>query len=99
MNAALASSVDALGTRAANVAMKAAADRLIELNAHKGVDYEVLCRVIRSNLYAVLDAALAEAQAAIEVGMVKVAEATFLASMRLAGVVAANEYLAGKAVA
>lgn len=58
---------------------------------HLKVDRRTLTETCRSMAKARIMGALADAKAAIEAGMDKVASATFVASMRLAGIEAAKE--------
>ena len=62
------------------------------LNNHDlSADPDALCECIKSHVKISLPVALADAQQALDVGMKDAAAATFIASMRLAGIEAAKE--------
>lgn len=90
MNAATEKSVDALGTQAADTAMRACAEYL-RLNNVTVTDYDTASTIIRRHVKAAVGPALDDAKEALEAGMGQVASATFLASMKLAGFAAAKE--------
>lgn len=80
-------SIDRLGTIGAEVAMKAAADYM----RAKGIVWTdavitAVTDALRVTCKAAVGPALDDAKAAFEAGMPDAAQATFLASMRLAGI-------------
>jgi hypothetical protein len=81
--------LDALVTRGCEAAMRAAAEylRVHGLTA----DLDTLLACLRANAKIRLPQALAEAKEALDCGMAQVAEATFRATMALAGIDAAKE--------
>jgi len=81
--------MDELIKVAADEAMKAAAEYIRKNNLRYEIDAMVAC--IRSHMQANLKSALHDAKEAFDANMPKVAEATFIASMRLAGIEAAKE--------
>ena len=86
------SATDALGTQAANVAMRAAA---LYIRQHSlTVDIDALISALRRHCAATLPVALADAKQAIDCGMSAAAEATFKASFANAGIAAAKEVTA-----
>lgn len=94
--------LDDLGTRAADMAMKGAVDLLIArgfktLRTMPTENVESLLEIIRGEIRDSLDGALADARAAFDAGMGGFASATFGASMTLAGTRAAKRFL-GEAV-
>jgi hypothetical protein len=85
------SNIDSLGTIAANVAMKAAAE-YIRANNLKVLDYEAATECLKSYCKTRLPIALQEAKEALDCGMTQVAEMTFKATMAQAGIEAAKEF-------
>ena len=85
------SQLDRFASASANHAMTAAAE-YIRQHGLAVSDYEAACVVLRREVKAVLNEALDYAKAAMEAGMGAMAEATFIASMRLAGIAAAKEF-------
>jgi hypothetical protein len=85
--------IDKLGTIAANAAMESAAAYLAKWGMTK-IDYRAATEIIRRHVRAALDKAFDEAGEAFACGMDEIASATFLASMRLAGIAAAKEIAA-----
>lgn len=81
--------IDDLGQRAADAAMRAAADYLAI--HHLTADMDALCACLRSWSKIALPKALRDAREAIDAGMGEVGVQTFLASMALAGIEAAKE--------
>ena len=92
MNAILSQSVDSLGSQAANVAMKGAAEYL-RTKGQKPNDAQIdaIVEALRRHTKNAVSSALADAKAAVEAGMGGFANATFFASMKLAGIAAAKE--------
>ncbi|MBC8868618.1 MAG: hypothetical protein H8E44_04340 [Planctomycetes bacterium] len=83
--------VDQLGTIAAKVAMRAAAE-YVRVNDLKVLDYEAATACLKTWCKIKLPQALADAKAAIECNMHQIAEATFKATMAEAGIEAAKEF-------
>jgi hypothetical protein len=83
--------LDRFASISANHAMTAAAE-YIRRNGLTVGDYEVACTVLRQEVKAVLNEALEDAKVAVDAGMVSMAETTFLASMRIAGIAAAKQF-------
>lgn len=85
--------IDLFGTRAATIAMRGAADFMAAngLKPDRDINLEALTLALRLKLHEVTHGALADARDAFEAGMPEVAEATFAASMRLAGIDAVKE--------
>lgn len=83
--------IDNLGTIAAEVAMRAAAE-YVRSNGLKVVDYDAATECLRSHCKARLPLALDAAKKALDCKMGQVAEATFKAEMALAGIEAAKEF-------
>lgn len=83
--------VDRLGTIAADVAMRAAAE-YIRINNLKVLDYDAATECLRSYCKSRLPMALKDAKDALDCGMGQVAEATFKATMAMAGIEAAKEF-------
>lgn len=82
-------SIDNLGAVAANAAMRAS---LEYLKAHNlKAEAGPLAECLRSHVKFRFPLALKDALEALECGMAKVAQSTFLASMALAGIEAAKE--------
>lgn len=82
---------DRLGTVAANATMTGAAEYIRSKNLSSSqVDLDRLTDECRKAAKAALGQALADAKEALECGMGAAAEATFLASMKLAGIQAAK---------
>jgi hypothetical protein len=78
--------IDLFGKTAANTAMQAAVD-FIKVNGLKGrVDLDAVVAELRRQIATALPAALDEARAAFDARMDSAATATFMASMRLAGI-------------
>ena len=82
-------SLEALGSIAADTAMKAAIQYLTEHDLE--ADDDVLVDHLRSCMKAKMPEAIKDASDAIAVGMGKIAETTFLLSAALAGIEAAKE--------
>lgn len=90
-----ATTIDRLGTAAAETAMRAAADYLRpRAKLTTDADLDRAASLIRNHAKAAVGPALDDARAAIDCGMVQVAETTFLATMAAAGIAAAKEFLA-----
>ena len=87
----MTTNIDNLGTIAAEVAMRAAAE-YVRANNLKVVDYQAATECLRSCIKNRLASALDDAKAALDVGMGQAAEATFRASMALAGIEATKEF-------
>ena len=83
-------SPEELGSVAANITMNASAD-YIHRNNLTVTDYKVAADVIRDFCKEALFPALDDAKEALETGMGQIAEATFQASMRMAGIEAAKK--------
>ena len=85
--------IDALGTLAAQTAMKGAADwfraNVTGISASDAADR--LVPAIRKHAALALPAAMADAKEALDAGMGAAAEATFLASMKISGITAAKD--------
>jgi hypothetical protein len=84
---------------AADTAMRGAADYLtsqgtLDAFRHNAAACERLIQAIRRTVRETLDSALDDAKAAIDAHMAGAAAATFVASMRLAGIAAAKEVTA-----
>lgn len=86
-----ASRIDQLGTAAAEIAMRAAAE-YVRANNLKVLDYDAATACLRSWCKIKLPQALADAKQAQECGMSHVAEMTFKATMAEAGIEAAKEF-------
>jgi hypothetical protein len=84
-------STESLGTFAADVAMRAAAE-YVRVNNLKVLDWDAATACLRQWCKIKLREALADAKAAIDCGMDQVAEATFKATMAQAGIEAAKEF-------
>ena len=84
-------SIDNLGTFAANVTLKAAVE-YIRANNLKVLDYVAATECIKSYCKTWLPIALKDAKAALDCNMGQVAEATFKATMAQAGIEAAKEF-------
>lgn len=83
-------SIDRLGVRAAHVAMMAAVD-WCKANGHDArPQIDALVAALKSGVSSAIDQGLADARAAHEAGMTMVIETTFLASMKLCGIRAAQ---------
>lgn len=78
-----------LGTVAADVAMKSAVEYMSVHNLE--ADLDALTECIRFWCKSKLPQAIKDASDAYEANMPKIAEATFIATMRLAGIEAAKE--------
>ncbi len=83
--------IESLGTIAAELAMKAAAEYIRD-NKLKVLDYNAATECLRSYCKSWLPMALEDAKQAFECGMTQVAEATFRATMAQAGIEAAKEF-------
>ena len=83
--------IESLGTVAADVAMRAAAE-YVRTNNLKVLDYDAATACLKSYCKTYLPQALKDAKAAFDCGMNQVAEATFKATMALAGIEAAKEF-------
>jgi hypothetical protein len=83
------SPLDRLAHTAAQIAMQAAADYIRAHNLTPDLDrlVEALRRAVKLRLFEAMD----DARAALDAHMDALAEATFAASMRLAGIEAAKE--------
>jgi hypothetical protein len=84
-------SIDSLGSIAAEVAMRAAAEYVRAHNL-KVLDYAAAAECLRSYCKVYLPIALKDAKDALDCGMSQVAEMTFKATMAQAGIEAAKEY-------
>lgn len=94
------SAVDQIGSQAADIAMRAAADYLRQacrLDEFRSDDAKLdrLIAVLRIKCREALDGGFRDAREAIEAGMDQVANMTFVASFRLAGIAAAKEACEG----
>lgn len=87
--------LDALARVTATASLRGAASYL-QLNNVDVTDFAAASQVIREETEARLDEALRDAKAALEIGMVQVAEATFRASMLEAGIAAGKRIQQGK---
>jgi hypothetical protein len=85
-----------LGTAAAKMTMKGAADYLAthKLAIVDDAAYDTAAAELRIACHAAFDEAFGDAKAAIDANMTKVAAATFNATMRLAGITTAKGWLA-----
>jgi len=83
--------IDNLGTLAANVAMRAAAE-YVRANNLKVLDYDAATECLLSYCKSWITIALRDAKEAIDCGMMQVAETTFKATMAQAGIEAAKEF-------
>lgn len=90
----LTSSLDQLGTVAAETSMKAAGEYLARVG-FTVTDYGAASEIVKRHCKAALTQALDDARAALDAGMGRVAAETFTASMRLAGIAAGRE-IAGR---
>jgi len=88
----LTRSPEALGTVAANITMNASAD-YIRRNNLTVTDYETTANVIRDYCKRAVLEALEDAKEALETGMDHVAEATFQATMKMAGIEAVKKLI------
>lgn len=88
------SNVDALGTRAAHFAMVGAADRINALGLKGSIDVDAVIAALKRIAPAASLAAMDDAREAFAAGMTHAGEATFRASMVLAGIKAVNEVVA-----
>ena len=87
--------IDSLGTIAAEVAMKAAADYMrVNRIASTEANITAVVDALRVTCKEAVGPALDDAKAAIDAGMPDVAQATFLASIRLAGIAAVKRAIA-----
>ncbi len=84
-------SLDAFAQIAADTAMRAAAE-YIRVHGLKVLDYDAATACLKTYVKTRLLQALLDAREAFEAGMGAVAQQTFLASMRLAGIEAAKEF-------
>lgn len=82
--------LDRLGEIAADAAMRGAAE-WVRRHPDAPLNTEALTLALRAHARDALDDALAHAREALNAGMGAVAELSFLASMRLAGIAAARE--------
>jgi hypothetical protein len=84
--------IDALGIAAAEQMMRGAAELIRSRGlSSKAVDLDAIVEEIRRRAPAAIDQALRDARDALEVpGMNAIAEATFAATFRLAGIAAAR---------
>lgn len=92
-----ASNLDRFASQAADTGLSAALDYAIA----QGLSREEIlakaddfCREVRAEMKKAIGPALADARQAVEAGMSGMASATFLASMRLAGIEGAKRVLA-----
>lgn len=83
--------MDAFVKAAADMAMRAAADYLHLNNLAASVNVSALIIALRKHVKDRMFAALDDTKAAFECNMRQAAEATFAASMKLAGIEAAKE--------
>jgi len=89
--------ITTVANHAADTAMRAAVDFVLQQAPSKALLMtadDSLVDLIRTKLHEQLDAALADAKAAYEAGMHQVADLTFQASMRQAGIDAGKTWLA-----
>lgn len=84
-------SIDSLGRLASDVAMRAFVD--YARRQRKTFDLDVAIATLRRVCRERVHEALADAREALDCGMGAAAEATFVSSMRLAGIDAAKEVL------
>lgn len=84
--------IDTLGTKAAEAAMKGAADYIKAHGLRDGMDLDRVTVLIRVTAKAALPQALADAKDAMDANLYAVAQQTFMASMVLAGVQAVKDY-------
>lgn len=96
------SNIDNLGTLAAEIAMRAAVNFLKQncpmlMGTAKLSDDEIgaLLNLIKQHAKAAVVEALADAKKAVEAGMLAAAEQTFKATMALAGIKAAKQFVGG----
>ena len=82
-----------LGSRAAEAAMRGAAEYL-RLHKVTITDWDTATRIVAERTRDAIPEALADAKVAFDCGMIEAATLTFLASMRLAGIAAAKEIAA-----
>lgn len=75
-------------------AMRAAARYLINDTDAKKIDHVAVSGLLKTHVNGCMDQAMADMREAVEAHMHQVGLATFLASMRIAGIDAAKEYLA-----
>ena len=83
--------IDTLVTAAADIAMRAAADYILQNGLRDSVDLDALVANLRAAMKVSLNEALDDARAAFECNMAQAAEATFRSSMVLVGIQAAKE--------
>lgn len=94
MDTKTAQSVDSLGARAANIAMRAAVDRILTLGLKDSIDIDKVCAALKRIAPGASLRALDDAREAYALGMHQVGEATFAATMMAAGIEAVNEVIA-----
>lgn len=87
----MVTTVESLGTVAAEIAMASAA-QYVRANNLKVIDYEAATNCLRTYCKTWIIQALKDAKEAIDCGMTQVAEATFRATMAKAGIEAAKEF-------
>lgn len=86
--------VDSFGTMAADLIMRGAIESLgSRARTLSSAQLDALVVAMRAEARTSLDGALADAKAALDCGMRQAAEATFAASMKLAGIRAAKAAL------
>ena len=91
---AATATVDRLGAVAADVAMRSAIEFLRDRGFNfQTADLDRLVAVMKRHAVAALEPALADAKAALDANLGRVAEVTFLATMKLAGAAAGREIL------
>ena len=90
--------VDTLGQKAAEAAMRGAAEYIRANNLRSNANLERITELIKLKAKAALPQALEDAKEALEANMGRLAEQTFMASMVLAGVNAVKDYQAEEAV-
>lgn len=85
--------IERLARGAAAVAMRAAVAYAREQGADMTGKEDALVEALKRHVTAAVDPALTDARAALECGMAWAAQATFSASMAVAGIAAAKEVL------
>jgi hypothetical protein len=83
--------IDTLGQKAAEAAMRGAAT-YIRTNKLENLDLERITQLIRIRAKAALPEALRDAKDALDINQGQMAQATFMASMTLAGINAVKDY-------
>lgn len=77
--------IDAIGVHSADIAMKAAADA-IRARKIASVDYQAITDALRARTSVALEEAMRDTKEALDAHMDAMAEATWAASFRLAGI-------------